>query len=121
MSTRSPQQCKSIRVLNGIPTYDFLKKFTYRTTVKRRKTAVFSRHRTVVSLDFGSTVLLRDGQHPYSAVFCTALAVYGTVESPMQHAGSRLVQWLAMHLALIFPGMCHSSAGSTGYTLYNSI
>jgi hypothetical protein len=64
--------------------YDLLNKFTHRNTVKCRKTAVCSRHRTVVRLDFGSTALLRYGQYPYRAVFCTAVAVYGTVESPSQ-------------------------------------
>ena len=31
---------------------------------------------------FVSTALLRYGALPYSAVFCTAVAVYGTVVSP---------------------------------------
>ena len=44
--------------------------------------AICSRHRTVVCLDFESTALLRYGQYPYGTVFCTAVAVYGTVESP---------------------------------------
>ena len=56
------------------------------TTVKRRKTAICSHYRTVVTLGFGSTALLRYGQHPYGAVFCTAVAVDGTVESPTLQA-----------------------------------
>jgi hypothetical protein len=59
-----------------------LNKFSARTTVKYRKTAVCSRRRTVVSLDFVSTALLRYGPYPYSTVFRTAVAVYGTVVSP---------------------------------------
>src|ERR1700683_2446687 len=66
-------------------------RYYYRTTVKRRKTAVHSRHRTVMSLDFWSTALLRYGQHPYGAVLCTAVAVYGTVESPSLHITKRKV------------------------------
>ena len=46
------------------------------------KTAIYSRHHTVMTLDFWSTALLRYGQHLYGAIFCTAVAVYGTVESP---------------------------------------
>jgi hypothetical protein len=57
-------------------------KYSNHTTVKRRKTAVCSRHRTVITLDFLSTAPLRYGPHPYSTVFCTAVAVHGTVVSP---------------------------------------
>jgi hypothetical protein len=63
--------------------YDFLNKITYHTTVKHRKTAICGCHRTVVSLDFGSTALLWYGQHLYSAVFCTAITVYSMLESPI--------------------------------------
>ena len=59
-----------------------LNKYSVRTPVKRRKTAVYSRNRTVASQDFVSTAFLRYGAYPYSAVFCTAVAVYGTVVSP---------------------------------------
>jgi hypothetical protein len=69
-----------IRVLCHV--CDVAIRYYYRTTVKYRKTAVHSRHRTVMSLDFWSTALLRYGQHPYGTVFCTAIAIYGTVESP---------------------------------------
>ena len=59
-----------------------LNKYSVRTPVKRRKTAVYSRNRTVASQDFMSTAFLRYGAYPYSTVFCTAVAVYGTVVSP---------------------------------------
>ena len=59
-----------------------LNKISARTTVKYRKTAVCSRRRTVVSLDFVSMALLRYGPYPYRTVFRTAVAVYGTVVSP---------------------------------------
>ena len=61
-----------------------LNKYSNRTPVKHRKMAVCSHHRTVVSLHFVSTALLRYGAQPYSTVFCTAVAVYGTVVSPTQ-------------------------------------
>ena len=54
--------------------------------------AVCSRRRTVVSLDFVSTVLLLYGPHPYSTVFCTAVTVYGTVVSLIQH---EVIQWVS--------------------------
>ena len=59
-----------------------LNKNSVRTPVKHRKTAVYRRNRTVASQDFVSTAFLRYGAYPYSAVFCTAVAVYGTVVSP---------------------------------------
>ena len=59
-----------------------LNKYSVRTPVKHRKTAVYSRNRTVASQDFVSTAFLRYGAYPYSAVFCTAVTVYGTVVSP---------------------------------------
>jgi hypothetical protein len=46
-----------------------------------RKAPEDSRHRTVANLDFVNTALVRYGRHPYSAVFCMAIAVYGTVEN----------------------------------------
>lgn len=52
------------------------------TTVTRPSTAVCNRHRTVATSEFVSTALLRYGEHPYSAVFFTAVAVYGTVVTP---------------------------------------
>ena len=58
------------------------------TTVKHRKTAVCSRPHTVTSLNFVSTVMLRYSPHLYSTVFCTAVAVYSMVVSPIQHVGS---------------------------------
>jgi len=55
-----------------------LNKFSACTTVKYCKTAICSRRRTVVSLDFISTALLWYGPYPYSTVFRTAIAVlYG--------------------------------------------
>ena len=51
-----------------------------RTAVQYRKTAVYSRNRTVTNQDFVSTAWLWSG--PYSTVFRTAVAVYGTVVSP---------------------------------------
>ena len=57
-------------------------KYYRRSTVKRHTTAVYSRHRTVISPEFWSTALLRYGGHPYNTVFRTAVTVYGTVESP---------------------------------------
>ena len=59
-----------------------LNKYSVRTPVKHRKTAVYSHNRTVSSQDFVSTAFLRYGAYPYSAVFCTAIAIYGTVVSP---------------------------------------
>ena len=47
--------------------------------------------RTVVCLDFESTALLRYGQYPYGTVFCTAIAVYGTVESPRGDRGGDII------------------------------
>jgi hypothetical protein len=67
-------------------------RYYYCTTVKCRKTAVHSHHRTVMSLDFWSTALLRYGQHPYGAVLCTAVTVYGTVESPNYSAWENLAE-----------------------------
>ena len=68
--------------------HNVLNKFSARTTVKYRKTAVCSRRRTVVGLDFVGMALLRYGPYPYSTVFHTAVAVYGTVVSPIQNGGS---------------------------------
>jgi hypothetical protein len=61
---------------------DIVVKYYRRSTVKRHTTAVYSRHRTVISPDFWSTAMLRYGGHPYNTVFRTAVTVYGTVESP---------------------------------------
>ena len=65
-----------------------LNKNSVRTPVKHRKMAVYSRNRTVASQDFVSTAFLRYGAYPYSAVFCTAVAVYGTVVSPSKGESS---------------------------------
>ena len=72
--------------------YDFLNKFAYRTTVKHRKTAICDCHCTVVSLDLGSMAWLQYSKYPYSAVFCTAVAVYGTVESPTSGSAQYMTQ-----------------------------
>ena len=67
-STHPPRK----RATNRVNTVYFtcmcsvLNKFSARTTVKHRKTAVCSRRRTVISLDFVSTALLRYGPYPYS-------------------------------------------------------
>ena len=56
-----------------------------RTTIKHHKTAVCSHPCTVTSLNFVSTVMLWYCPHPYSTIFCTAVAVYSTVVSPSHH------------------------------------
>jgi hypothetical protein len=65
-----------------------LNKYSVRTPVKRRKTAVYSHNRTIATQDFVSTAFLRYGAYPYSTVFCTAVAVYGTVVSPSCHGSA---------------------------------
>jgi hypothetical protein len=49
--------------------------------------------------------------------------LYWAVQPVMKHVGSRLVQWLAIQLALVFQRMCCISASSKGHmlTLYDSI
>ena len=69
-----------------------LNKYSVRTPVKHRKTAVYSRNRTVASQDFVSMAFLRYGAYPYSAVFCTAVAVYGTVVSPNSETSAYLLR-----------------------------
>ena len=59
--------------------HNVINKYSDRTTVKRRKMAICSRHRTVRTPDFLSTAWLRYGPHPYNTVFCTAFAVYSAV------------------------------------------
>ena len=59
-----------------------LNKYSVRTPVKCRKTAVYSCNCTITSQDFVSTAFFRYSAYPYSAVFCTAFAVYSTVVSP---------------------------------------
>jgi hypothetical protein len=71
--------CTLPRILHVL---NIVVKYYRRSTVKRHTTAVYSRHRTVISPEFWSTALLRYGGHPYNTVFCTAVTVYGTVESP---------------------------------------
>jgi hypothetical protein len=63
--------------------YNDLSKYSIHIPIKHHKTAVCSRHRTVTSQDFVSMAMLQYGAQPYSAIFCTAVAVYGTVVSPI--------------------------------------
>ena len=86
--------------------HNVINKYSDRTTIKRRKTAVCSRHRTVASLYFVSTALLRYGARPYSTVFCTAVAVYGTVVSLTGSSPSSRVVEVIDALALPIPRAC---------------
>ena len=57
-------------------------KYYRHSTVKQHTTAVYSCHRTVISPEYWSTALLWYGGHLYNTVFCMAVTVYSTVESP---------------------------------------
>ena len=57
-------------------------KYSVRTPVKHHKMAIYSHNCTIANQDFVSTAFLWYGAYPYSAVFCTAIAVYGMVVNP---------------------------------------